>query len=161
MNKRVWAIVAIVAVAGVLLLLRSSLFGPSDRQLIREAVEQSAQASREGRPGGVLEYLSKSLTFNDIPAESRAEIAKFISQSKPEVEIRNPEPVISGNTAEIVTPVQVKFSYLAFSFDQEIPNVRIVLQKEAGTKWLIVPTKKWRIVSITAPEISASEFMSN
>lgn len=161
MNKRFVAIGAIVAVAALLLLLRSVLFGPSDKELIRDAVKESVEASREGRPGGVLEYLSNSFTFNDQEAPNRREIGKWIRQGKPEVVLRNSEPVISGETAEIVTPVHVKFDYLAFKFDQEIPNVRITLQKEAGTKWLIVPTKKWRIVSVTAPDVSAADYLSN
>jgi hypothetical protein len=161
MNVRLKLIVALVAAAGVLLVLKAVLFGPSDRQLIDDAVKESVQASREGRPGGVVEYLSRSFTLNGDSGFSQRDIARFIKSGKPEVVIRTPEPVISGDTAEIVSPVHVKFDYLAYKFDQDIPQVHIKLQKEAGTQFLVIPTKKWRIVSVTAPEVSVGEFSSN
>lgn len=159
MDKRLRNVLIVAGIAGVLLFARALLFGPSDRQLIDAAVKESVLASREGRPGGVLEYLSNSFTLNSESGLDRKEISRFIKSGKPEVVIRNPEPVISGETAEIVTPVHVKFDYLAFKYDQEIPKVVIQLQKESATKWLVIPTKTWKIVSVTAPDIATTDFV--
>jgi len=160
MDKRIRTTLIVAGIAGVLLVARAMLFGPSDRELIDAAVKESVLASREGRPGGVLEYLSNSFTLNSESGLDRKEISRFIKSGKPEVVIRNPQPVINGESAEIVTPVHVKFDYLAFKYDQDIPEVRILLQKESATKWLVVPTKKWKIVSVTAPNVATSEFLT-
>ena len=92
MDKRIRTTLIVAGIAGVLLVARAMLFGPSDRELIDAAVKESVLASREGRPGGVLEYLSNSFTLNSESGLDRKEISRFIKSGKPEVVIRNPQP---------------------------------------------------------------------
>ena len=37
---------------------------------------------------------------------------------------------------------------------------KIVLQKEQGTKWLVLPDRQWRIVSVTAPQETVDELLT-
>ncbi|MFX8820935.1 hypothetical protein ABTM55_19390, partial [Acinetobacter baumannii] len=84
-----------------------SFFGPSDENLIREAVTRSIEASREGRPGGVIDYISDRFAVNgDQPGTSA--IARFIRESKPEVTIDSYKPLVNGDQALITTPVKVR-----------------------------------------------------
>ncbi|HRF58746.1 MAG TPA: hypothetical protein PLH94_02395 [Fimbriimonadaceae bacterium] len=160
MNKKVLAIVGLVVGLIAILVVRSTLFGPSDRQLIDQAIQESIQASRDGRPGGVLEYLSQSFKLNDQDPGSRRNIAQFIKQSKPEVTLAAHEPVIEGDMASIVTDAQVNVDYLGMKMDGTLQGVRIVLQKEQGTKWLVFPDKQWRIVSVTAPQETVDQLLT-
>lgn len=160
MNRKVAVIVGLVVALIAVLVLRSTLFGPNDRQLIDSAIQESIQASRDGRPGGVLEYLSQSFRINDQDPGSRRNIAQFIKQSKPEVKLSTYEPVIDGNTASIVTDAAVNIDYLGMKMDGTLKNVKIVLQKEQGTKWLVLPDRQWRIVSVTAPQETVDELLT-
>lgn len=160
MNKKVLAIGGLVVALIAVLVLRSTLFGPSDKQLIDTAIKESIQASREGRPGGVLEFLSQSFTINEQEPGSRRNIAQFIKQSKPEVSLAAYEPVIQGDSATIVTDATVNIDYVGMKMDGTLSNVRIVLQKEQGTKWLVLPDKQWRIVSVTAPQETVDQLLT-
>lgn len=148
-----------LAASAVLLFLAFGLLDKrSDRQLIQEALNESIRASKEGRPGSVLEYLSKSLTFNSEQAGNRQEIGKFIRASRPDVFLQNREPIVRGDTAQLVTPVRIKMSLLGASLDRTIPNVTITLSKEGATKWLIFPTARWRVTNVDAPDVNPSDF---
>ncbi|MBS1723743.1 MAG: hypothetical protein JSS66_12410 [Armatimonadetes bacterium] len=135
-------------------------FGPSDRQLIAQALQDSCQASREGRPGGVMDYLSSSMRYNGEPIGDRREVARYIKQTRPEVVILNPTPVINGQTATVVSPVEVKISIGPMPVSMRLENVRITLSRETGFKWLVVPAPKWRITEIKADEIDVSQWLS-
>lgn len=130
----------------------------SDRQLIQRTVEDSIAAGRKGEPGGVMEILSRRFEVNR-EAPNRMDIGRFVRQSKPEVKLVNTEPVIQGEQAEIRTPASVRFGFLGNSVEQRFDEVVIRFRKETGVKWLIIPTKEWRIVSVEAPGASASGFL--
>lgn len=132
---------------------------PDDKTLIREAVLEAQKASREGRPGGVLDFLSNSLVVNEGEAGGyKGEIAKFIKNQKPDVEFQSLEPQIFGETARIETQGSVKVSILSFTKDVPIPNVVINLKKEVDHEWLIIPKKSWKITEIRAPMVDFSSF---
>ncbi len=137
-----------------LFLVRIYAFGPSDTQLIWEALDRSCQASRRGEPGGVMDQLSRSLTFNEEPVEDRHEIAKAIRLSKPEVTLAHSEPAIQGRRAQVVTSARVRLNYAGVNIDQSIPRVVIRLQKETGFRWLVMPYPKWRVVDVTVEEMA-------
>jgi hypothetical protein len=127
---------------------------PSDEVLIRRAITDATQASREGRPGPVLDYLSKLFTFNGVPIMDRGEISKYVRLARPDIEFGPFEPEVSGDQAVVVADVHVKFSFQGAGIDQTIPNVRIQLARESGLRWLVLPGKKWRVTEVTAPELA-------
>ena len=145
-------ILAVAALAIVLLALRLTVFAPqqNDQQLIAKALQDSIQASREGRPGGVLDLLSDKFQINSQSPRT-FDIAKFIRENKPEVEVYNTNAIISGDTARIDTPVHVKFHILTQDIDQKVDNVTLIFQKEDGHKFLIIPDKEWHLVDVQVP----------
>ncbi len=146
---KAWAIgIAVVVLLGVLAF--PFVFGPSDQQLIQQALDDSVAASREGRPGGVLEYLSHSLKYNDEAVGNRSEVATFIKNSHPQVVIENPTPTINGNTATIVSPVTLTFGLGPVGTPVRLQKVEITLSKETGTRFLILPSPKWRVSEVKA-----------
>jgi hypothetical protein len=147
-------VLAALAVAGIVFQIFRS--GPSDQEAITEAVLQAAQASREGQPGGVMERLSRSLTYNGVPVSERGELARFIQESKPNVVFDTTQATIQGETAVIRTGARVDLRLGPAPVSQRLENVTIVLAKETGFRWLVLPTPKWRVVSVQAEEAGAS-----
>jgi hypothetical protein len=122
-------------------------FGPSDDELIRAALDRAITASREGKPGGVLETLSDKFHLNgDFPGEGS--IKKFIQNAHPDISVPAKKATISGDVAKIVAPVRAKFEFMGFSMDQTIPDVAMTFQRETGFEWGIIPVKKWRLTQI-------------
>jgi len=110
MRKAVWWGGGALVLALIGMFVASLLNQPSDKQLILQALDESIAASRAGRPGGVLEYLSRNLTWNGDEGVNRMEIADYIKRAKPEVTVMHREVVLDGDTATITTPVNVKLS---------------------------------------------------
>lgn len=157
--KGKWAL-AIGFVALILLGLRLLLVsGESDKDLIQATIREAIEASKEGRSGGVLEQLSRSFTFNEEQTWDRNQIAQVIKNSKPDVIIFNMEPVISGDTATVISRAQVKGQFVFAPINLEIPSVKIELARGTELRYGILPKKKWRITSITAPGLTGTEFM--
>lgn len=159
MGKTARIVSGLIGLALIAFVLRMTLFGASDRVLIDEALAESVQAGKEGRPGGVLEYLSQSFTFNSDQLVDRRQVADFIRKAKPDVTLGSIDPEIKGDSAEVVTSAHVKVSGFGQSIDRQIPKVTIVLQRENATKWLVFPSKQWRVVSVTAPADSLGDIL--
>lgn len=132
-------------------------FGPSDSKLVREAVDESIKASRDGRPGGVMDYLSRNLKVNEEDVGNRLEIARYIKASRPDIVLQNPTPVIQGDTAKVITPATVTFSF-GNTQPMTIDKVEITLAKETGTRYLVFPAPKWRIVDVKTSATDISQF---
>ena len=131
---------------------------PDDKTLIKQALEESIKASREGRPGGVMDKLSANLKYNgQNAAGAERDIARYIKSSKPEVEVENPDPIISGNEAKIVSPVKLTISMLGQSIERKLKDVTIVFEKEDDREWLVIPVKKWKLAEVQVPEASVSD----
>ena len=156
--KKAALAVGAVALLGVLVL--PFLFAPSDEQLIGEALKESISASREGRPGGVMEYLSSSLKYNNEDVTDRMGVADTIKRAKPDVVVQDPRPVIQGQTATIVSAVTVNMDVGPISFPIEIKRAVITFTKETGRKFLVLPAPIWRISSISADEVDLSQIMN-
>lgn len=154
MNRTAKTVLGVALVAVAAFGARMLLFGPSDRELIHQALDESIVAGKEGRPGGVLDYLSQSLTVNSEQLVDRRQIADFVRKAKPDVTLGPISPEIQGDMATVLTSVQVKFSGFGMSVDKEIPKVTITLRKESAVKWLVFPASQWRIVSVTVPSES-------
>jgi hypothetical protein len=150
MSRATTAVLVFVAVAGVATILRFTLFGEraSDSQLIREALQESIEAGKEGRPGSVLELLSRQFEVNGYQPNAR-QISQYVKDLKPDVEIANPEPNIRGDEASIVSDVNLKLRFPPQSF--RIEDVTFQFQREQATQWLIFPASRWRLRSVEVP----------
>lgn len=161
MSKNIRIVAALAAVAGLLLIARVALNQPSDEVLIQTALAEAIQASKDGKSGPVLDFVSRNATYNGEGSGDRREIDKFIKQYRPDVKILNPRPTIQGDQATIVSPVELKMSLLNIGASTSIPEVTINLRRETAFKWIVVPTTQWRVASIEAPANAASNFPLN
>jgi hypothetical protein len=122
MRKAVWWGGGALVLALIGMFVASLLNQPSDKQLILQALDESIAASRAGRPGGVLEYLSRNLTWNGDEGVNRMEIADYIKRAK--------------------------LSMLGQSMEETLDRVTITFAAESGTKNLVIPVRKWRIIKV-------------
>jgi hypothetical protein len=153
-NKR---IIAISAAVSVLIALAWPFFNrPTDQELITQAIESAAEASSDGKPGGVLEYLSRSFEINGAAPGSRGEIADYISQVQPDFTIDKTDADIDGDNAKVITKVEVAIMG-GMGGRINIDPINIHLRRETGWTF-IFPTDKWRIVSIEAPSFDPKQF---
>lgn len=149
----------ILIVGGILVLLIGirvimGLAPADDKKLIREALSESIKASKEGRPGGVMDKISDKLTVNNEQFR-KGQIGNIIRDMKPDVEVVKQDPVIVGDEAQITSPVRLKVGLPignGTAFDQTIQGVTLVFAKESATDWLIIPTSKWRLKEVKLPE---------
>lgn len=148
-KTKVGAGIAALLVLVVVIVGSGILGGPSDKELIQTALKESIAASREGRPGGVLEYLSNSFSVNDEKFGTR-DISRTIKEMKPDVELETTDPIIAGESATITSPVKLSMSIPPVSYT--VSQVTLAFTKESATKWLIFPTKKWRLTRVDIPD---------
>ena len=143
----------LLGLAAILVVLRFAVFsgGKDDAVLIREALAESIKASKEGRPGGVLDKLRERFKINDTAPGSR-QVADFVRKNRPEVVVMKPDPVITGDTAQINSPVKLTFDFLNQHFDTTVDNVTIRFEREDSRQWLIFPSKQWRVTQVDVPE---------
>lgn len=152
----VGALVALVVIGGGAIGM-GAFGGPSDEELIKQALDDAILASKEGRPGGVLEFISQKFTVNDEQYADR-DIAKTIKDLRPNVEVENPTPTIQGDRATIVSPVRLSVTLPPVG--TKLSQVTIKFERESGFKWLVIPTKKWRMVQVEMPEHVVEEVKS-
>ncbi|MCW5943087.1 MAG: hypothetical protein KIS66_12705 [Fimbriimonadaceae bacterium] len=132
----------------------------SDRVLIDRALDEAILASKEGRPGGVLDLLSRNLEVNGEPIFQRGEIADFIKKQKPEVTIERAPLRLSedGKTAEMKAPVTMTLRLFTLEKSFTFREVTFRFAKEEATEYLVIPTKKWRIQRVTASDFDPAQF---
>jgi hypothetical protein len=146
-----WAIPILLLLAlgaGVLFLQATA---PRDSEAIRMALRASIEASREGRPGGVLEKLSFQFRINDESPGTMFDIAKFVREQKPDVTIPEPSDdaiVVTGDEAQLTTPVKVKMPMM----DLDLDEVTIRFRKEQSLAYFFLPVKVWKVHSVSVPE---------
>ncbi len=152
MNKAAFWSIAAIAVVVLLAYKYAALniFGPNDEQKIRASLDQMIVATKEGRPGGVFDFLGSQFKINS-EQPTGGQIANFIKDSHPDVKVPETKPFITGDTARVTASVSVKGSYLGFSLDRSFNNVSFVFQREDAHDWLVVPYKKWRLTQIVVP----------
>jgi len=135
----------------------SVLNPPDDRKLIQEALAESIKASKEGRPGGVMDKLSANIKYNnqDVGGNDR-DIARFIRDSKPDIVVESMEPDVKGDQATIVSPVNLTMSMLGQSINRRLNEVTLVFRKEADRDFLIFPTTRWKLAEVRVPDASVA-----
>lgn len=161
MNRIPKAVLYIGLAVVVLVALRLTVFAPrpNDQELIKEALDQSIQASKEGRPGGVMDIISEKFNINGMRPGSRWDIAKFIRDSKPDVVVEDTTAFVDGDKARITSPVQLKMSFLNQKWDRRVDDVTIVFEKEDARRYLIFPTRKWRLTDVVLPPDAAQQIV--
>ena len=140
-------ILLVVLVAGRVMLSFST--SEDDKALIQKALAESIQASREGRPSVVMDKLSSNIMFNgQNEGGNQYDIARYIRNSKPEVEVENPVPVVTGDEAIIESPVRLSLSVLGQPLSTRLKDVTLVFRKEADRKFLIIPSHSWKLAEV-------------
>lgn len=145
---------AVLAIAGLLLFSRD----PSDEQQIRDALRDSIQAGKEGRPGGMLEILSRDFNYDSIPFEQAQAVQRYIRDGKPDVTIDNWLPEIDGDLAVIKTSATVKVG-IPFNTSFTFPDCTLTFRRERASKFLIFPGTKWRLWRADTRNAAASDLI--
>jgi hypothetical protein len=162
MKKPILIVAAILVVlVGVRVVM--GLAPQDDKKLVREALAESIKASKEGRPGGVMDKISDKLVINGEPIVSNPQIANWIRNSKPDIVVEKPDPVIVGDEAQITSPVRVTLANpigTGNAMDRTVSDVTLVFVKESATQFLIIPTTKWRLREVKLPDNVVSDFAS-
>jgi len=152
-----WIGLALLAVIGIRMGIAATS-RPNDTQLIHDALNDAIKASREGRPGGVVELFSRNLKVNDVDVSpNQGQITNFIRTQKPDVTVTNTTPSITGDEARIVSPVELDMGMLG---KRNMDNVTLIFKREDATEFLVIPTTQWRLVEVRAPESAISDLMS-
>lgn len=127
-----------------------ALTRPDDRTQVKQALADAIEASRDGRPGSVVDKLSDSLKVNGEGGPSLRQVAEFVKNNHPRVTVANPEPTIRGDEAEIDSDVRIEISLLG-ERSLDLKNVQILFRKESGRDWLIFPTTNWKLSEVRIP----------
>lgn len=136
----------------------SNANGPSDQDQIQTALSKSIEASREGRPGGVMDKLSSRFKVNnEIPASFR-QIAQFIKDSKPDINVAPANAVVTGDEARMVTSVRFKVKLGEEPVEQNFNPVTLIFRKESARDWVVIPTKKWKLAEVDATGVNPTDF---
>jgi hypothetical protein len=133
-------IVVIIVVGGRY--IYGALNQTDDKTLIRQALTDAVTAAKEGRPGSVVELMSSNFKLNDEQTGLKRAV-EFVKNNHPEVTIDDMEPVVSGDTAQINSHINIKVPIISQSMD--FKNVQLLFKKESTMDWLIFPTTKWKL----------------
>jgi len=152
----------ILAMAFVLVIggkaIHAVLNPPDDKALIKTALSDSIKATKEGRPGGVMDKLSMNLKYNgESESGNQTEIARYIRNSRPDITVEQPDPIVVGDEARIVTPVELKVNQLGITMSKRLKEVTLVFHKEDDRDWLIFPNQKWKLAEVEVPDSSVAD----
>lgn len=150
-NLPLAAVVAVILGLFVWKYVSTNFFGPPDQTLIRQALDRAILASKEGRPGGVMDFLADKFSVNSSEYGSR-QIANFIKDGHPDVSVPDEPAIIADDKARITAPVRIKVSYLGFNLDQTVDNVSLVFERETGREWLFIPVPQWKLAQVQVPD---------
>ncbi len=128
---------------------------PNDKALILQALSASIKASKEGRPGGVMDKISANIKYNgENEGGNSREIARFIRNSRPEVTVFQMNPIVTGDEATIISPIDLSVSLLGINQSRHLNEVTMVFRKEEDHDWLIIPSRRWKLAEVHVPSSS-------
>lgn len=157
-NKVLVAIALAIVLLGAFRIGISIVNKPDDPKLIQDALNDAIQASRDGRPGGVVELFSDNLKLNNVDVGgNERQITDFIRRQKPDIQFSNTHAQITGNEARIVSPVSLDLGVLG---KRNIKDVTLIFKKEDGADFLIIPTSKWRLTEVRTPASAVTDLMA-
>jgi len=163
MSKPIQVLVLTLLVVVALVGLRLALAGPVDeRAEVREALRVALKASREGKPGGLLDHLSASLKVNDTDMQLNGkQIGDFIADQKPDITVDDPEPVVTGNEARIKSSIRLKMGLFGVNVEKQIKSVTMIFRRESARVFLVFPSQKWRLTDVQMDDADLNELMPN
>ena len=134
---------------------------PDDQTLIKQALDESIKASREGRPGGVMDKLSMNVKVNDQEYSGNSrQIADFIRNSRPDISFTSSKAIITGDEARIISPAHLKTQILTQSIERDLSSVTLVFKREDDREYLVFPVKKWKLTEVKVDPSVVGELMS-
>ena len=156
MNKRKRNTLAIVG-ALVLVAICWLVFQPktNDSDQIKVALLSAVKASKEGRAGGVVEYLASNVQVNGQKYDVNRQFTSFIRQYHPDITLGSLEPKINGDHATLTTDLQISI----LKNTATLPGVTFTFEKEHDTKWLIFPSQDWKVTGASAPDEAYQQFI--
>ena len=125
---------------------------PSDETQIKQALADALDASKNGKPGAVMDLLSKQLKFNDESVSDKSPIGKLIRESHPDIKVLDEKVLVTGDEARMRSPVDFSANIFGQHLQQRIDDVTLVFQKEETRDYLLIPASKWRLVEVRLPE---------
>ena len=130
---------------------------PDDKTLIKQALADAIQASKEGQAGSVVDKLTENFRVNDVRTGT-SKIAELVKNNHPVVDVKETDPIVSGDSAQITSDVSLHVSVLGQSFDRNLNDVQLLFKKETGTDWLIFPATRWRLAAARIPSDQMAGF---
>jgi hypothetical protein len=158
-RKVAWGLGGVLVMALGILIIPRLAAKPDDAALIRSALLVSIEASKEGEAGGVMDKISEKFVINDQVPGSRGQIARFIRESRPDVAVLRTDPLVLGEEARIVSPVEVSLSWMGQNVDRTLDPVTFIFRKEETRDWWVVPTRKWKLAEVEIPETSVADIL--
>ncbi|MCU0316373.1 MAG: hypothetical protein MUC92_07255 [Fimbriimonadaceae bacterium] len=152
MKNKVWLAALPFALIGAMVGAAYAT-APSDSVKIKKALGEQLDGAKEGKPGPVLDYLSRGFKYGDFEMVDRSEVAKVIRMVKPDIEVLQMDPIITGDKATIVSPVRLKADLGPFPMNTTLPQVTITFVRETGTMYGVLPTSVWRMSSVQAEDL--------
>lgn len=125
----------------------NTFFAPSDDELIRTALKDAITASKEGRPGGVMDFISDSFKINSTNIGGR-QVADFIKNQKPDIKIDYHTPQFGNDIARMTSNAKVTIGGFGLSQDITLKDVTLDFKKEDARDFLLLPVKKWQLVAV-------------
>jgi hypothetical protein len=132
---------------------------PSDETLILQALDEAILASREGRPGGVLDLISSDFRVNDQQEISRRQVIDAVKKSRPKIEVMERDVLVSGEEARIDSAIRATANFLGIERSFNLNEVSLQFRQESDREWLIIPVKKWRLHTVFVPESAYADMV--
>lgn len=154
-KAKIWLAVAAVAAGTIAALFVAARDTRTDKEQIVSALDDSVAASKEGRPGGVLDLMSEQFEISGLGKISRNWVAKQIRENKPEVSFTRETIEITGDRAEMTADaslrLKVNLGPVSKDLSPSMQGVKLIFRKEDVRKFLIVPSKVWKLVEVRLP----------
>jgi hypothetical protein len=157
MDRRFWLVPVVALVALVVTIVLYNSTQADDRTLIRRGLQQAIAAGRSGEAGGVLEKLSFGFKINRESPGSFFDVAKFVRDQRPDVEIpefKDSDIRVDGDVASLTTSAKVKMLMMTF----DLPRVDITFRREQSLAFFFIPARVWKVAEVTAPKESLPDF---
>ena len=146
-------------IAVVIVVIGWFMFGPkpSDSDQIKNALESALKASKEGRPGGVVEFLAGDVVVNGNHYDVNRQFTSFIRRFHPDITVGAVNPDINGDSATVTSDIQ----FTVFNKTVSLPGVTFTFKRVHETKWLVFPSDDWKITGAGAPESGYQQIIND
>jgi hypothetical protein len=153
-KRNVWigTVLLIIGLVGFMLFRPK----PNDSAQITTALTSAVKASKEGRSGGVMEYLASNVQVNGEKYDVNRQFSEFIRQYHPDIALGAINPKINGDQATVTTDLDISL----LNHDVRMQSVTFTLQKEHETTLLIFHSEEWKVTGASAPAEAYQQIIS-